>query len=139
MLAENEAGYRNLVRLTSEAALHGFYRKPRVSKSFLAKHSEGLIGFSGCLAGEVAQHLMEGNYDEAKRTAGHYEDIFGKGNFFLEIQDHGLAPDKAVCDAIFRMENELNIPLIATNDCTTSPPTTPARTRFCCASRPPAP
>ena len=116
VLAENEAGYRNLVRLTSEAALHGFYRKPRVSKTFLAKHSEGLIGFSGCLAGEVNQHLMEGKYDEAKHTAGFYEDLFGKGNYFLEIQDHGLAPDKAVCDALFKMERELNIPLIATND-----------------------
>src|SRR5580658_4221528 len=116
VLAENEAGYRNLVRLTSEAALHGFYRKPRVSKAFLAKHSEGLIGFSGCLAGEVNQHLMEGKYDEAKRTAGFYEDLFGRGNYFLEIQDHGLAPDKAVCDALFKMERELNIPLIATND-----------------------
>src|SRR5271167_2427733 len=116
VLAENEAGYRNLVRLTSEAALHGFYRKPRVSKDFLAKHSEGLIGFSGCLAGEVNQHLMEGKYEDAKRTAGFYEDLFGKGNYFLEIQDHGLAPDKAVCDAVFKLERELNIPLIATND-----------------------
>src|SRR3984885_11223691 len=87
VLAENEAGYRNLVRLTSEAALHGFYRKPRVSKNFLAKHSEGLIGFSGCLAGEVNQHLMAGKYDEAKRTAGFYEDLFGKGNYFLDTQE----------------------------------------------------
>jgi len=116
VLAENEAGYRNLVRLTSEAALHGFYRKPRVSKDFLAKHSEGLIGFSGCLAGEVNQHLMAGKYDEAKRAAGQFEEMFGKGNFFLEIQDHGLEPDKPVCDALFKMERELNIPLIATND-----------------------
>ncbi|HXC94601.1 MAG TPA: DNA polymerase III subunit alpha [Edaphobacter sp.] len=116
VLAENEAGYRNLVRLTSEAALHGFYRKPRVSKNFLAKHAEGLIGFSGCLAGEVNQHLMAGKYDEAKRTAGFYQDLFGKGNYFLEIQDHGLAPDKAVCEALFKMERELDIPLIATND-----------------------
>src|ERR1700727_2451549 len=116
VLAENEAGYRNLVRLTSEAALHGFYRKPRVSKNFLAKHSEGLIGFSGCLAGEVNQFLMDDKYDEAKRTAGFYQDLFGKGNYFLEIQDHGLAPDKAVCDALFKMERELDIPLIATND-----------------------
>src|SRR6201996_3318231 len=116
ILAENQEGYRNLVRLTSEAALHGFYRKPRVSKAFLAKHAEGLIGFSGCLSGELNQHLMEGKYDEAKRTAGFYEDLFGKGNYFLEIQDHGLAPDKTVCDALFKMERELNIPLIATND-----------------------
>ncbi|HEY6374833.1 MAG TPA: DNA polymerase III subunit alpha, partial [Edaphobacter sp.] len=116
VLAENEAGYKNLVRLTSEAALHGFYRKPRVSKDFLAKHAEGLIGFSGCLAGEVNQHLMAGKYDEAKRTAGRFEEIFGKGNFFLEIQDHGLQPDKAVCEALYKLERDLNIPLIATND-----------------------
>jgi DNA polymerase III subunit alpha len=116
VLAESEAGYRNLVRLTSEAALHGFYKKPRVSKDFLSRHTEGLIGFSGCLAGEVNQHLMAGKYDEAKRTAGMFEEMFGKGNFFLEVQDHGLAPDKGVCDAIFKMEQELNIPVIATND-----------------------
>ena len=116
VLAENEEGYRNLVRLTSEAALHGFYRKPRVSKDFLAKHTEGLIGFSGCLAGELNQYLMEGKYEEAKRTAGVYQDMFGKGNYFLEIQDHGLKPDKGVCDALFKLERELDIPLIATND-----------------------
>jgi DNA polymerase III subunit alpha len=116
VLAENEAGYRNLVRLTSEAALHGFYNKPRVSKEFLSRHTEGLIGFSGCLAGEVNQHLMAGKYDEAKRSAGQFEEMFGKGNFFLEVQDHGLEPDKGVCDALFKMERELNIPIIATND-----------------------
>jgi DNA polymerase-3 subunit alpha len=116
VLAENEAGYRNLVRLTSEAALHGFYNKPRVSKEFLSRHTEGLIGFSGCLAGEINQHLMAGKYDEAKRSAGQFEEMFGKGNFFLEVQDHGLEPDKGVCDALFKMERELNIPIIATND-----------------------
>jgi DNA polymerase-3 subunit alpha len=116
VLAENEAGYRNLVRLTSEAALHGFYKKPRVSKSFLAKHTEGLIGFSGCLAGELQQHLMEGNYDLAKKTAGDYETMFGRGNFFLEVQDHHLAPDAAVVKSMFQLEKDLDIPLIATND-----------------------
>ena len=116
ILAENEAGYRNLVRLTSEAALHGFYKKPRISKSFLAKHTEGLIGFSGCLAGEVSQHVMQGNYDLAKKSAGEFETMFGRGNFFLEIQDHGLAPDKAVTEAMFKLEKDLDIPLIATND-----------------------
>ena len=116
VLAESEAGYRNLVRLTSEAALHGFYRKPRVSKNFLARHTEGLIGFSGCLAGELNQHLMAGKYEDAKRTAGEFQEMFGRGNFFLEVQDHGLEPDKAVCDALFKMERELDIPLIATND-----------------------
>src|SRR5271170_3118007 len=116
VLAENQEGYRNLVRLTSEAALHGFYSKPRVSKDFLSRHTEGLIGFSGCLAGEVNQNLMAGKYEDAKRTAGMFQEMFGKGNFFLEVQDHGLAPDKAVCDALFKMERELDIPIIATND-----------------------
>jgi len=116
VLAENEAGYRNLVRLTSEAALHGFYRKPRVSKNFLAKHAEGLIGFSGCLAGELSQHLMADDYEKAKHTAGQYQDIFGKNNFFLEVQDHHLPPDAKVSKAMFQLEKDLNIPLIATND-----------------------
>ncbi len=116
VLAENEAGYRNLVRLTSEAALHGFYRKPRVSKKFLAAHSEGLIGFSGCLAGEMSQRLMADDYEGAKRVGGEFQEMFGKGNFFLEIQDHGLAPDKKVTEAMFRLERDLDIPLIATND-----------------------
>jgi DNA polymerase-3 subunit alpha len=116
VLAENEAGYRNLVRLTSEAALHGFYKKPRVSKAFLARHTEGLIGFSGCLAGEVSEHLMKGNYDLAKKSAGDLETMFGRGNFFLEIQDHNLEPDKAVTEAMFKLERDLDIPLIATND-----------------------
>jgi DNA polymerase-3 subunit alpha len=116
LIAENQEGYRNLVRLTSEASLHGFYRKPRVSKDFLSKHTEGLIGFSGCLAGEVNQHIMAGKYEEAKKSAGMFQDMFGKGNFFLEVQDHGLKPDKEVCEAIFRMERELDIPVVATND-----------------------
>jgi DNA polymerase-3 subunit alpha len=116
LIAENDAGYRNLVRLTSEAAVHGFYRKPRVSKEFLSKHTEGLIAFSGCLAGEVNKFLMKDKYEDAKRTAGMFQDMFGKGNFFLEIQDHGLEPDKGVCDALFKMEKDLDIPLIATND-----------------------
>ena len=116
VLAESEEGYRNLVRLTSEAALHGFYRKPRVSKNFLARHTKGLIGFSGCLAGEVSQHLMADEYEKAKAVAGGFEEMFGRGNFFLEVQDHKLAPDKAVVDYMFRMEKDLDIPLVATND-----------------------
>ena len=116
VLAENEAGYRNLVRLTSEAALHGFYKKPRISKNFLAKHTEGLIAFSGCLAGELQQNLMAGNYEAAKKTAGEYESMFGRGNYFLETQDHKLAPDAAVVKAMFQLEKDLDIPLIATND-----------------------
>src|SRR5271170_3008009 len=116
VLAENEAGYRNLVRLTSEAALHGFYRKPRISKSYLARHAQGLIGFSGCLAGELCGNLMEGKYDAARATASQYQDIFGRGNFFLEIQDQGLELEKKIHADLFRLEKELDIPLVATND-----------------------
>src|ERR1700722_11034897 len=116
VLAENEEGYRNLVRLTSEAALHGFYNKPRVSKEFLARHTKGLTRLFGYLAGEINQHLIAGKYDEARRTAGQFEEMFGKGNFFLEVQDHGLEPDKGVCEALYKMERDLDIPLIATND-----------------------
>src|ERR1700678_2908230 len=116
VLAENEEGYRNLVRITSEASLHGFYRKPRISKNFLAKHAQGLIGFSGCLAGELCGNLMAGKYEDAKATATQYQDIFGRGNFFLEIQDQGLELEKKIHADLFRLEKELDIPLIATND-----------------------
>jgi DNA polymerase-3 subunit alpha len=116
VIAENDEGYRNLVRITSEASLHGFYRKPRISKKFLAEHSKGLIGFSGCLAGELCGHLMKSNYDTARTTAKQYEDIFGRGNFFLEIQDQGLELEKKIHADLFRLEKDLDIPLIATND-----------------------
>ena len=116
VLAENEEGYRNLVRITSEASLHGFYRKPRISKKFLAEHSSGLIGFSGCLSGELSEALVDGKYDAAKSIAGQYQDIFGRGNFFLEIQDQGLPQEKQINADLFRLEKELDIPLVATND-----------------------
>ncbi|HEX3986080.1 MAG TPA: DNA polymerase III subunit alpha [Acidobacteriaceae bacterium] len=116
VLAENEEGYRNLVRITSEASLHGFYRKPRVSKKYLAEHANGLIGFSGCLAGELCENLMAGKYDAARSTAAQYQDIFGRGNFFLEIQDQGLELEKKIQADLFRLEKELDIPLVATND-----------------------
>ena len=126
VLAENEEGYRNLIRITSEASLHGFYRKPRVSKKYLAEHAKGLIGFSGCLSGELCEALLgqstykgldaDGRYAAARRVAGQYEEIFGKGNFFLEIQDQGLEDEKKIHEALFRLERELGIPMVATND-----------------------
>jgi DNA polymerase-3 subunit alpha len=116
VLAENEEGYRNLIRITSEASLHGFYRKPRVSKRYLAEHAKGLVGLSGCLSGELCEELMAGNYEKARGVAQQYEDIFGKGNFFLEIQDQGLEQEKKIHEALFRLERELGIPLVATND-----------------------
>ena len=116
VLAENEEGYRNLVKITSEASLHGFYYKPRVSKKFLAEHSKGLIGLSGCLKGEVAERLMESNYDAARKAAATFSDIFGKDNFFLEIQDQGLALEHKIHPGLFQLEKDLGIPLVATND-----------------------
>src|SRR5579862_3738778 len=116
VLAENEEGYRNLVKITSEASLHGFYYKPRVSKKFLAEHSRGLIGLSGCLKGEVAERLMENNYDAARAAAGTFTDIFGKENFYLEIQDQGLEQEHRIHPGLFQLEKDLGLPLVATND-----------------------
>src|SRR6201997_1225797 len=116
VLAENEEGYRNLVKITSEASLHGFYYKPRVSKKFLAEHSRGLIGLSGCLKGEVAERLMENNYDAARAAAGTFADIFGKENFYLEIQDQGLEMEHRIHPGLFQLEKDLGLPLVATND-----------------------
>jgi DNA polymerase-3 subunit alpha len=116
VLAENEEGYRNLVRITSEASLHGFYRKPRVSKRYLAENSAGLIGLSGCLSGELCEALDQGEYSRAVASALQYQDIFGKGNFYLEIQDQGLEQERKIQADLFRMERELGIPLVVTND-----------------------
>src|SRR5438045_2246143 len=116
VLAQNEEGYRNLVKITSEASLHGFYYKPRVSKKFLVEHSKGLIGLSGCLKGEVTERLMEDKYDAAREAAANYRDIFGKENFFLEIQDQGLEREHHIHPGLFRLEKDLGLPLVATND-----------------------
>jgi DNA polymerase-3 subunit alpha len=116
VLAENEEGYRNLAKITSEASLRGFYYKPRVSKKFLAEHSMGLIGLSGCLKGEVAERLMEDNYDAARTAAATYSDIFGPNNFFLEIQDQGLEQEHRIHSNLFRLEKDLGLPMVATND-----------------------
>ena len=116
VLAENEEGYRNLVRITSEASLHGFYRKPRISKKFLAENAKGLICCSGCLSGELCESLDLGNYSRAMAVAKEYQDIFGKGNFYLEVQDQGLDAERKIRADLFRLERELGIPMVATND-----------------------
>jgi DNA polymerase-3 subunit alpha len=116
VLAENEEGYRNLTKITSEASLHGFYYKPRISKTFLAEHSKGLIGLSGCLKGEVAERLTEGNYDAARGAAATFRDIFGEKNFYLEIQDQGLEMEHRIRPGLFQLEKDLGLPLVATND-----------------------
>jgi DNA polymerase III subunit alpha len=116
VLAENEEGYRNLVKITSEASLRGFYYKPRVSKRFLAEHSNGLIGLSGCLKGEFSEELMHGKYDSAKRAAGEFADIFGCDNFFIEVQNQGLEDERKILPNQFKIANELGLPIVATND-----------------------
>ena len=116
VLAENDEGYRNLVKIVSEASLHGFYYKPRVSKRFLAEHAKGLIGLSACLKGEVAESLTEGKYEAAREAATTFNDIFGKGNFYLEIQDQGIPEEKRIQPNLLKLEKELGIPLVATND-----------------------
>src|SRR3954447_4380176 len=116
VLAESDEGYRNLVKITSEASLHGMYYKPRVSKAFLAQHSKGLIGLSGCLAGQVCEELMEGHFEKAKAAAGEYSELFGKNNFFLEIQDQGLPEELRIHKDLFKLESDLGIPMVATND-----------------------
>src|SRR6185312_3001297 len=117
VLCENDTGYRNLAKIVSEASLHGFYYKPRISKKFLAEHSAGLIGLSACLKGEVQEFLSAGRPREAERVAAEFRDIFGSGNFFLEIQDQGLEQEHRIKDAILDLARRTGLDLVATNDC----------------------
>ena len=117
LLCENDEGYRNLVKLVSSGFLEGFYYKPRIDKELLAQHSRGLIALSSCLRGEVASALLDEDYEGARRAAGELEDIFAKGNFFLEIQDQGLEAEHRINPSLVRLARETGIPLVATNDC----------------------
>jgi DNA polymerase-3 subunit alpha len=116
LLCENQEGYRNLLQLVSTAFLEGFYYKPRIDKDLLARHSKGLIALSACLRGDINETLLANRYEEAKRLAYGYADMFGKHNFFLEIQDHGLEQDRSVVPEVLRLSQETRIPLVATND-----------------------
>ncbi len=116
LLAENETGYRNLLRIVSEAYIRGFYYKPRTDKETMRKYSEGIIALSACLGGEVPTAIINRQFDRAREVAMEYEDIFGKGNFYLELQDHGLADQPAVNAGLIRMSRETGIPLVVTND-----------------------
>jgi DNA polymerase-3 subunit alpha len=117
LLCKNDTGYRNLIKLVSTGYLEGFYYKPRIDKDLLAKHSEGLICTTACLAGELAEAMVEkDDYEEGRRLAYMYADIFGKDNFFIEIQDHGLDLDKKFLPMLHRLSKETGIPLVATND-----------------------
>lgn len=116
LLCKNNEGYDNLKKIASDAALNGFYYKPRTDKQFLREHCKGLIGMSACLGGSINRFLMDGKYDEAKREALEYLDIFGEDNFFLEIQRHGLEEQEKINPLIIKLSRETGIPLVATND-----------------------
>ena len=117
LLCENETGYHNLLALVSKAWVEGFYSKPRVDLDLLREHHEGLIALSACLAGEIPRALTRGDYEGAREAALRYEGIFGRGNFYLELQDHGMAEQKRINPQLIRLSRETGIPLVATNDC----------------------
>ena len=117
LLCKNEVGYKNLLQMVSLAYTEGFYSRPRVDMELLRRFSDGLIALSACLAGRVSRNLTAGDYDAAKRAALEYADIFGKDNFYIEIQDHGFEEQKQILPDLIRIAEECNLPLVATNDC----------------------
>ncbi len=117
LMAENNTGYQNLMKIVSKGFVEGFYYKPRVDDEVLRTYHEGIIALSACLAGEIPRYLSRGMYEEACKSAQKYRDIFGPDNFFLELQDHGIPAQRTVNQGLMRMSQELQIPLVATNDC----------------------
>ncbi len=116
LLAKDWTGYQNLCRLLTDAHLDGYYYKPRIDRELLARHAQGLVGLSACLAGEVARAIETGDRDEARRVAGVYSDILGAGNFYLELQDHGLPEQQRLNQELLRLAPQMNLPLVVTND-----------------------
>ncbi|MFN8621808.1 MAG: DNA polymerase III subunit alpha [Chloroflexota bacterium] len=116
LLAKDWTGYQNLCRLITDAHIDGYYYKPRIDKEHLAKYSQGLMGLSACLGGEIPRALEVDDFDSARRLAGEYQDIFGKGNFFLEVQDHGMSEQHALTRKLLRLGPEVGLPFVATND-----------------------
>ena len=116
LLAENDQGYHNLMKIVSRGFTEGYYYKPRVDMEVLREFHEGIIALSACLAGEVQKNVLRGMYEEGKAAALRYQEIFGEGNFFLELQDHGMQEQKQVNQSLLRMSQETRIPLVATND-----------------------
>ena len=116
LLCKNETGYKNLIKMVSAGFTEGFYSKPRIDKELLEKYHDGLICLSACLAGEIPRAILAGDYDRAKQTALWYRDLFGEGNYYIELQDHGLEEDQAVLPQLIRLARETGIPMVATND-----------------------
>lgn len=116
LLCKNETGYKNLIKMVSAGFIEGFYSKPRIDKDLLEQHHEGLICLSACLAGEIPQAILAGDYERAKQTALYYRDLFGDGNYYIELQDHGLEEDQVVLPQLIRLARETGIPMVATND-----------------------
>ena len=116
LLCKNETGYKNLIKMVSAAFVEGFYSKPRVDKQLLEQYHEGLICLSACLAGEIPQAILAGDYERAKSTALWYQELFGKGNYYIELQDHGLEEDTIVLPQLIKLARETGIPMAATND-----------------------
>ena len=117
LLCENNEGYKNLSRLVSEGFTRGFYYRPRVDYKLLEKYSGGLIALSACLSGDLPKLLLDGRDNEARQVAQKYLDIFGRGNFFVELQDHGIPEEKQVLPRLVKLAREMDIPLVITNDC----------------------
>ena len=116
LLAENNTGYANLMKIVSKGFTEGYYYKPRVDMEVLQKYHEGLIALSACLAGEVQRNISKGQLEEARKSARKYEACFGRGNYFLEMQDHGIPEQKRVNMELMNMSREMEIPLVVTND-----------------------
>lgn len=117
LLCENNTGYNNLIKLVSKSWTEGFYSKPRIDRELLEKYHEGLICLSACLAGEIPQNLLRGDYTKAREVANYYNELFGKGNFYLEIQNHKIKEQLIVLPQIIQLSEETGIPIVATNDC----------------------
>ncbi|MBQ8176091.1 MAG: PHP domain-containing protein, partial [Oscillospiraceae bacterium] len=116
LLCKNNTGYQNLIKLVSYGYTEGFYNKPRVDIELLGKYHEGLIALSGCLAGEISRKLVNGEYESAKAVALKYRDIFGEGNYYIEIQNHNIPEEMRILPLLYRLSAETGIPLVATND-----------------------
>ncbi|MEG2164895.1 MAG: PHP domain-containing protein, partial [Ruthenibacterium sp.] len=116
LLCKNELGYKNLIKMVSAGFVEGFYNKPRIDHALLEQYHEGLICLSACLAGEIPQALLAGDYQKARNLALYYKDLFGEGNYYIEIQDHGLEEQRAILPQLVTLAQDVNVPLVATND-----------------------